>query len=238
MRRPSIPAAGRAFLRKVEFNGLILLALVSGAAWAFLSIAGEVREGETHAFDDAILLWFRTPGDPANPIGPHWLEIVLRDFTGLGSVTILGTITILVIFYLVMTGKRASAILVFASIAGGVALSTVLKRSFDRPRPDVVAHLVDVHTLSFPSGHAMLSAVTYLTLGALLARTERRLVLRAYFVSAAIGLTLLVGLSRIYLGVHYPTDVLAGWSAGAFWALLCWFVARWLQRRGEVEPSG
>jgi len=237
------PALARTFERwkpmfeRIEVRGLVILLLASGSLGAFLSIAGEVREGDTHAFDDAILLWFRTPGDTANPIGPAWVEMAFRDITALGGMTVLALLTLSVVGYLLMCRKHASALLVAVAVLGGVVVSSLLKLGFDRPRPDVVAHLVDVHTLSFPSGHAMLSAATYLTLGVLLARTEKRFVVRAYFVGVAIVLTLLIGLSRIYLGVHYPTDVLAGWCAGAAWALICWTVARWLQHRGQVEPS-
>jgi undecaprenyl-diphosphatase len=133
--------------------------------------------------------------------------------------------------------KRAAALLVLLSIVGGTIVSNVLKNAFARPRPELAAHLVDVHTLSFPSGHAMLSAVTFLTLGALLARVQAQLRTRMYLISVAVVLTLLVGFSRVYLGVHFPTDVLAGWSAGTVWAMLCWLVARFLQRRGRVEPA-
>ncbi|MBB3998039.1 phosphatase PAP2 family protein [Aureimonas pseudogalii] len=237
------PALTRMFERwkplfsRIEARGLVILLLASGSLGAFLSIAGEVREGDTHAFDDAILLWFRTPGDTADPIGPAWVEMAFRDITALGGMTVLALITLAVVGYLLICRKHASALLVAVAVLGGVAVSSLLKLGFDRPRPDVVAHLVDVHTLSFPSGHAMLSAATYLTLGVLLARTEKRFVVRSYFVGVAILLTLLIGLSRIYLGVHYPTDVLAGWCAGAAWALICWAAARWLQHRGQVEPS-
>lgn len=224
-------------LRKVEVRGLLILGVVSASLLGFLTIAGEVREGETHAFDDAILRALRSPTDPADPIGPFWVEAIMRDLTALGGYTVLSLITALAITYLLMKGKRASALLVGAAVIGGTVLSNLLKLGFDRPRPDIVAHLVDVHSLSFPSGHAMLSAATYLTLGALLARSERGIVMRSYFIGVAIVLTLLIGASRVYLGVHYPTDVLAGWCAGSAWAFLCWWVARWLQRRGSVEPS-
>ncbi len=138
----------------------------------------------------------------------------MRDLTALGGYTVLSLITVLAITYLLMKGKRASALLVGVAVIGGTALSNLLKLGFDRPRPDIVAHLVDVHSLSFPSGHAMLSAATYLTLGALLARSERGIVMRSYFIGVAIVLTMLIGASRVYLGVHYPTDVLADGAPG------------------------
>jgi undecaprenyl-diphosphatase len=137
-----------------------------------------------------------------------------------------------------MAGKRAAALLVFVAVDGGLLLSTLLKMEFDRPRPDLVAHAVRVYTASFPSGHATLSAVTYLTLGALLTRVVPKRRIKVFFMGLAIFLTLVVGASRVYLGVHWPSDVLAGWCVGAAWASLCWFVALQLQRRGQVEPPG
>ncbi len=123
------------------------------------------------------------------------------------------------------------------AVVGGLVVSTILKMSFNRPRPDIVPHLSAVYTSSFPSGHSMLAATVYLTLGALLARfvPERRF--KAYFLIVALILTGLVGVSRVFMGVHYPTDVLAGWVAGLTWAILCWVVARILQRRGAVEQD-
>ena len=119
-----------------------------------------------------------------------------------------------------MAGKRGAAFLVVVAVVGGMLLSTGLKLGFERPRPDLVPHGARVYTASFPSGHAMLSAVTYLTLGALLARVQERRRVKAFFIGLAVVLTLLVGVSRVYLGVHWPSDVLAGWCVGAAWAVL------------------
>ena len=127
------------------------------------------------------------------------------------------------------------AVLVVAATLGGLLVSHLLKDLYDRPRPELVPHLVPVSTASFPSGHAMLSAVVYLTLGALLARLVDAWWVKLYVIVAALGLTGLVGLSRVYLGVHYPTDVLAGWAAGLSWAILCWLAVRYLQRHGMVD---
>jgi undecaprenyl-diphosphatase len=142
-----------------------------------------------------------------------------------------------VIGFLVFVRKRGAALLVAVSVGGGSALGHLLKFGFDRPRPDLVPHGVLVHTASFPSSHAMMSAVVYLTLGALLARVQPRRRVKAYLLFLGILLTLIVGSSRVYLGVHWPSDVLAGWTLGAAWALLCWLVALWLQRRGQVETN-
>ncbi|MBS7536678.1 phosphatase PAP2 family protein [Ancylobacter sonchi] len=220
-----------------EISGLLVLAIAAAGLLLFAFIADGVREGETHAFDEAILLSLRQAGNPALPIGPLWLEIVVRDFTSLGSTTVLGVVTLLTAGYLAVDGKRGAALFMLVATGGGALLSLALKIGFDRARPDVVGHLVDVHTLSFPSGHAMGAAVTYLTLGVLIVRTESQRRIKIYVLGVAVTLTLLVGLSRIYLGVHWPTDVLAGWCAGSAWALLCWLAANWLQRRGKIEPE-
>jgi undecaprenyl-diphosphatase len=124
---------------------------------------------------------------------------------------------------------------VFGATSSGFALSVALKALFRRPRPEVVPHLMRAYSSSFPSGHSMISAVVYLTLGVLLAQLVHRRLLKFYFLMLAVLLTVLVGVSRVYLGVHYPTDVLAGWTAGLVWAVLGWLVQRALQRRGQVE---
>ncbi len=225
-------------LRLNEIGPMISLAGCGFFAWAFVALADEVREGETHILDSRLLLALRDPQDPANPLGPSWLEESARDITGLGGYAILTIMTLAALAYLLMAGKRGAALLVVGAVVGGMLLSTALKFGFERPRPDLVPHATRVYTASFPSGHAMLSAITYLTLGALLTRVERRRRVRAFIMGLAVTITLLVGASRVYLGVHWPSDVLAGWSVGAAWASLCWFVALQLQRRGQVEDPG
>lgn len=218
-----------------EFATLLLVLAVAAGLWGFVELAGEVAEGSTATLDQTILLLLRNPSDPADPLGPRWLEQFAGDVTALGSVSVLVLLTLAVVVFLYLQRKTHAAALVLTAIGGGALLSTLLKLGFGRPRPDLVPHVVEVHTLSFPSGHAMLAAVTYLTLGALLARTQPQARVKAYVLLLAVLLTLLVGLSRVYLGVHWPTDVLAGWMIGAAWAMFCWLAARWLQRRGKVE---
>lgn len=213
------------------------VAIVGAGLWAFISLADEVLEGETHAFDNMILLALRNANDLGDPIGPFWLEICARDITSLGGIPVLTLATLISAGLLLVVGKRNWALLLVISVGGGLLLASGLKELFDRPRPDLVPHTVRVYTQSFPSSHAMLSAVTYLTLGALLARAQPQWRVKAYLLGVAILLTLLIGTSRVYLGVHWPTDVLAGWCAGAAWAMLCWAVALALQRRGAVETD-
>jgi undecaprenyl-diphosphatase len=222
--------------RRFEFPVLLLIAGGSSAIWAFIEIAEEVREGGTREFDEALLRALRNPGDLADPLGPRWLEEMARDFTALGGVGVLTLITAASVGYLLLMRRRHAALLVLIAVGGGLLLSTLFKAGFDRPRPDLVAHLAHVYTASFPSGHSMLSAATYFTLGALLARMHRDAAVKLFLLGAAIVVTLLVGASRVYLGVHWPSDVLAGWSAGAAWAAACWLAALWFQRRGAVEP--
>jgi undecaprenyl-diphosphatase len=203
---------------------------------AFGLLAEEVIEGETLPFDRKLMLALREPGNPAVPIGPPWLPEAARDITALGSTIVLGIILFAVVGYLLLSRRRAAAWLMLGAVLGGVALSNLLKFSFARPRPDLVTPAVRIFTASFPSGHATMSAITYLTLGALLARTHSEISIRTYFMILAGLLTALVGLSRIYLGVHYPTDVLAGWCIGTAWAMGSWVLMTWLQRSGQVEP--
>lgn len=211
---------------------------IAGLVLAFGHIAEEVLEGDATKFDQKILLFFRNANDLSDPIGPPWVEEMARDITALGSYAVLSIIFCAVVTYLFMARQRAAAFWVSAAVGGGVLLSNVLKLAYERPRPDLVAHAARVFTTSFPSGHATLSAITYLTLGALLASLHGSLRFKVYFLSLAILLTIAVGISRIYLGVHYPTDVLAGWCIGAAWAALCWSTFNWLQGRGQIEaPS-
>jgi undecaprenyl-diphosphatase len=222
---------------RAEVGVLAALCLIAGTAFGVIQLADEIREGETHGFDTAILLAFRNPADLADPIGPWWLEQVMKDITALGSSAVLTILTLAALGYLIIERKYHAAAFLLVAMLGGTALSTLLKLGFDRPRPDLVAHGAQVYSASFPSGHALMSAVAYLTLGALLGRVQKGHRAKLYFLAVAIVLTLLVGISRLYLGVHWPTDVLAGWCIGAAWALSCWLVAYWLQRRGEMEGS-
>ena len=202
---------------------LLALAVCAGGLWGFAELV-EGLNGGGHRFDEAVLLALRQPGAPAEPIGPPWLALTMRDLTALGGIPVLGLFSLLAFGYLVLARQWRAVLLLLLSLPGGLLLNTLLKRGFDRPRPELVAHLVDVQTTSFPSGHAMLSAIGFLTLGALLAGAARRRRFQGYILGVAVLLTLLVGSSRVYLGVHWPSDVLAGWCLGAAWAMACWLL--------------
>lgn len=218
-----------------ELPTLVGFVLLAAGVWGFVEIADDVVEGETQSFDQRLLLSLRTPTDLSDPLGPRWVEELGRDVTALGGIGVLTFITLAVVGYLLLLRKSRAAIVVLVAITGGLLVSQLLKSLFDRPRPDLVPHGSHVYTASFPSGHAMMSAATYLTLGALLARMHPQRRLKAYFLILATVLSIAIGISRVYLGVHWPTDVLAGWTLGACWAILCWLIARRLQRRGEMD---
>lgn len=206
-----------------------LAAATAGFTGVFLKIAIEVREEETLAFDNNFLDWFRDPGARTAVKGPEWLPEAARDITSLGSYPVLGLLVALVVVYFLARRRLPQALYLAGSVISGVIVSNLLKIGFNRPRPSF-DNTPEVFTASFPSGHATMSAVVFLTLGAILARDEPSHRLKAFLVTAAVLLTVLVGASRVYLGVHYPTDVLAGWSRGMGWSALCLIVARQLIR--------
>jgi undecaprenyl-diphosphatase len=212
---------------------LVTLVVIAGT-WAFVELAGDVLEGDTQAFDRWLLQALRSPEDPEWPRGPRWLVEVGRDITAFGSSVVVALLTAAVVGYLWLQRTYGALWFVVVATAGGGLLSHMLKALFARERPEPVPCLW-VSSPSFPSGHAILAAVVYLTLGILLARLEPRPLLKVYFLGVMMALACLVGVSRVYLGVHYPTDVLAGWTVGLVWGLLCWLAAWYLQRRGAVE---
>ncbi len=217
---------------------LVALAVAAVLCLAFIRIAAYVSGETPGEFDVHIITALRNPADLSDPIGPGWLEEAMRDLTGLGGTIVLVIVSLAAFFFLLMTGKTHSAYMLAASVIGAMILSQTMKLGFNRPRPDLVPHGARVYTMSFPSGHAMMSAAVYLTLAALLARTQQRSRVRVFIIFIAALLTILVGASRVYLGVHWPTDVLAGWAGGAAWAIFCWTAMYWLQQRGKVEPQG
>ena len=214
-----------------ELAVIVVALLVLALAQLFLLLAGEVVDGDTQRFDERMLAALRKADDPSVPIGPWWLRASALDITALGSPTVLGLTVAGVCGYLILQQLYRVAAFVAIASAGGWLLNDVLKAMFARTRPSIVPHLREVASESFPSGHALTSAAVFLTLGVLLMRVSERRWTKFYILAVAMAATFLVGLSRIFLGVHYPTDVLAGWLIGLSWALVCWMVERVLERR-------
>lgn len=211
-----------------------VLGVIALCVLVFAALSEEVLERETQALDERVLLAMRRPGDVATPRGPGWLAIAARDVTALGGAPVLVLVSLGVCGFLALVKHWRSLALVAGASAGGWVLNGVLKHFFARPRPTVVPHLTEVASSSFPSGHAMLSATVYLTLGTLLAQLTEHRRLKLYVLGCAVFLTFVIGLSRMYLGVHYLTDVVGGWVAGLAWALFSALVARAAKRRSPA----
>jgi undecaprenyl-diphosphatase len=218
-----------------EATVLLEAFLVAACVWTFVKLAGKIRKGGTDAIDNEILRALRRPENHAIPRGPRWLPEVARDVTALGSGVDLTLASTTLVGYLCLNRRFRAAGYLIASVGSGLLLCRLLKDLFVRRRPTAVAHLTHFDPESFPSGHSMGSAIVYLTLGGIISRQFGGWITKTYFLSVALLITLLVGLSRVYLGVHYPSDVLAGWAAGSLWSSACTQAARWLQRQGAVE---
>ena len=208
-----------------------------GIILALMALVGNVLEGDTQQFDERLLKSLRKADAPAEPLGPRWLKLAAFDITALGGPTVLGLTVVGVTGYLLLHGLYRNALFVLTASVGGWIINDVLKVLFARPRPSIVPHLREVSSLSFPSGHALTSAVVFLTLGTLLMRVAKKPLAKWYCIAVAMGATALVGASRVYLGVHYPSDVVAGWLIGLSWALICWMVERAIERRYGLKKE-
>jgi len=231
-------AISRAWARLVRVDAVLLLSLliVVSCVWTFFKLADAVTTRRAQHFDEQIMRALRDPVDLSKAVGPPWLTGAMRDLTSLGSAPVLVLFVLAVGGSLLVRRQLHALVLLLVATFGGALLNGLLKDVFERERPHLAMRLTEVNSTSFPSGHAMDSAVIYLTLAALLARLVEPLALKLYFLGLAVLLTFVVGLSRVYLGVHYPSDVLAGWAAGLAWAVLCSTAASYLQRKGSVEP--
>lgn len=207
-------------------QGSAPLVILAAGVLGFALLAGLVSANAARAFDHGVISWFRVPGDLSQPVLSQWLTHPMADITALGGYTALAMLTFGAALYYAVLKDYVMAGLVVAAIGSSGLLTHVLKQGIDRVRPDLVDHLTHSTHSSFPSGHALQATVAFLIIGALLASAQQNTRLRMLILTGAALLTLLVGISRIYLGVHWPTDVLAGWCLGAAWAALWWLVLR------------
>jgi undecaprenyl-diphosphatase len=244
MSLPRITALVRGMRDNPRAIGPVAVAMIIGlCVFSFFSIADEVAEGEIAAVDEWLFYLFRSAADPSDPLGPPWLEEAAAEITALGGYPVIVLAVLIVVGLLLVTRRYGPALYTVVSVGIGSLLSHVLKILYERPRPDLVEHLDIVHTASFPSGHAMVGTVAYLTLAALVTRFFDDLAVRVYVVSVALAMALLIGLTRIYLGVHWPSDVAAGWALGIAWAGFAWLVPSALMavrrsRNAELLAAG
>jgi len=226
---PALPARLWAF-GKAELGALAALFIAAGGLSAFLWIADEMSEEGPRGIDYRVLMFLRPGPDPHDALGPAWLQHAATELTTLGGTTNLTLFVLIAVIFLLLHRRVASAVLVMIAVLGGTGISELIKNIFGRDRPPLIYRAVETSNASFPSGHAMLSTITYLTLGAMLAQVmpERRQ--KVFVFTTAVLLALIIGASRVFLGVHWLTDVLAGWSLGAAWAMICWLAA-WSIRR-------
>jgi undecaprenyl-diphosphatase len=218
-------------ISKTEIKVLFWFFIIIIGTLIFILIANEVSEGETRHFDLMILESLRNPDNLHQTKGPEWVEMAMNDITALGGGTFIVIITVSVVGFLILQKNYNAMWLILVATIGGALLSFGLKELIGRERPPLIFHLVYVNSLSFPSGHSMMSAVVYLTQASLISQIQKKKSIRVYIITIALILTLLIGISRVYLGVHYPTDVLAGWSIGIAWAFLCWFFAWYIKEK-------
>jgi len=226
------------WLRPADLKLVSQLAAVGILLTLFLKIGHEVGELDTDGFDRSILLALRdTPDDP---VGSEAFQAGVMHVSAMGSGAVTGLIVLIATLYFALAGRWRYALLMLATAIGTLFAMELLKSIYARPRPTVVTAFDPPGGLSFPSGHSMISMALYLTLGVLVAQTQKRRRLKIYVVATAASLALLIGISRMYLGVHYPTDVLAGWTAGATWALICGVVIGRIGRNrieGDQAPD-
>lgn len=194
---------------------------------------GLLENGGTDT-DRAIMVAMRVPGNPDQPIGPAWLPSAVRDITALGSGAVLTLVVVVTVVFLLLLKRRQSVLLVILATTLGSLVVTIVKALISRARPDLIQRLMEEVSASFPSGHAANSAIVYLTIATLLFPVLPRRRVRAFVLFIAMFLTGIVGLSRVYLGVHWPSDVLAGWVFGGCWAMLWWWIELRLIARNKL----
>lgn len=222
-------------IARTEIAAVAALLVVAVGIMTFVEVADDMAEADGQAFDQAVLHWLQPV--PGHPRGPWWLHEAAADLTSLGGISVLTLFAVVALTFLLIQRKRLSALLLVVGLAGGVALSEGLKALFERARPPIEYQAVETLNASFPSGHALLSTVFYLTLGVMLTRAFPKKRLKAFVLGVGVFIALLIGLTRVYLGAHWASDVVAGWCAGAAWAMTLWLVAYAVERRQQAAHA-
>lgn len=216
-------------LARTEFAALGALAVVTLSVMTFVEIADDMTEADGQAFDRMVLHWMQPVA--GQPRGPWWLQEAAADITSLGGIAVLTVFALVALGFMLILKKRLSAVLLVVGLAGGVALSEGLKAVFERERPPAAYQAVETLNASFPSGHALLSTVFYLSVAVMMTRAFPRRGLKIYVLAVGMVFALMVGLTRVYLGAHWASDVMAGWCVGAAWAMTLWLVSYAAERR-------
>jgi undecaprenyl-diphosphatase len=216
---------------RAEAAPLAALGLALAATLTFVEVADDASEADGQSLDQAVLMALRpNPATPDQPWGPWWLHEAAADLTSLGGISVLSLFALAAVGFLLISRKWLSATLLVVGLAGGVMLSEGLKALFERARPPAQYQMVETLNASFPSGHALLSTVFYLTLGVMLTNAFPQRRLKAYALVVAVTIAVLIGLTRIYLGAHWASDVVGGWCVGVAWAMALWLAAHAIQR--------
>lgn len=222
-------------IARTEIAALTALMIIALGVMTFVEVADDMTEADGQLFDQAVLHWLQPVA--GQPRGPWWLHEAAADLTSLGGISVLTLFAVIAFSFLLIQRKRLSALMLVVGLIGGVGLSEGLKALFERERPPAAYQAVETINASFPSGHALLSTVFYLTLGVMLTRAFPKKRLKAFVLGSAILIALLIGLTRVYLGAHWASDVIAGWCAGAAWAMALWLVAYAVERRQVVHHA-
>ncbi|QDH72356.1 phosphatase PAP2 family protein [Brevundimonas sp. M20] len=222
-------------IARTEIAALSALLVIALGVMAFVELADDMTEADGQMFDLQVLHWLQPVA--GEPRGPWWLHEAAADLTSLGGISVLTLFAVIAFSFLLIQRKRLSALLLVVGLLGGVCLSEGLKALFERERPPLAYQAVETLNASFPSGHALLSTVFYLTVGVMLTRAFPQKRFKAFILGCAITIAMLIGLTRVYLGAHWASDVIAGWCAGAAWAMALWLVAYAVERRQSAAHA-
>jgi undecaprenyl-diphosphatase len=214
-----------------EARALAVVLVCGLALWGLIYLGGEMREGETLGFDRDLMMALRAPGRPHAPIGPPWLPDAMRDVTALGSTALITLATLTASAALLYRKRWGRALVLLLVVVLANASDDLLKVFYNRARPDFAVAGLYIRSQSFPSGHSTASAALWLSLATIAASFEARTDAKVFWFVTAVLAILAVGFSRVYLGAHWPTDVVAGWVLGAMWALIGWAAWNWLSPR-------